>query len=246
MAVASRMSELQIQVGGVSCENVTAYTVDNGGIASAVDCRINGTRLRQVSGKTVAATVNGMSATFASGVLIYGSPSIELIGGGFAGTDTNTTVQIRGRSLGRSAANIKSVKIGAFPCVDVDMQEQTDAQDNRQEFTCVLQGGAGTDHDIVVELVEGGSATASGVFSFQPPSLVSVTPDESSIGAFFADFVIFGSDFSSRVFGLLPTAITVGGSPCGSLELYNSSAIGCLNVSANEFSESGVSVTFGG
>jgi len=187
-----------------------------------------------------------MSATIPEGVLVYGTPSVELLLGSFANTETNGTVTLRGRSLGLASSNIKSVRMGQFPCVDVVMAVQDDPLENEQSITCTVMGGVGRDLDVQMVLREGGSAMHAGVFNFLPPTLSSITPDSSRFGNIFVDFVLFGSDFSASRYGILPSDIKVGGASCGAVVLYNATALGCNNVSALSFSQSSVSVTIGG
>lgn len=57
---------------------------------------------------------------------------------------------------------------------------------------------------------------------------------------------MIGDNLGSTRFEAGPSTGRVGGSPCGSIELINSSAVRCLNVSQILFEESTASITVGG
>jgi IPT/TIG domain/Tyrosine-protein kinase ephrin type A/B receptor-like len=180
-----------VTVDGKSCS-----PTGSGHSHSSIECL-----LPEGSGISVAVIVTTDGQTSASKPFSYDSPNITSISPSVGDTDGGTTITLQGTSFGSAG----SIQIGGRTCTVVNSVY------SHSLIHCELPSGQGVQQEVQVTATGGalGLGSSNGVsFSYNPPSVSSITPSNGPTAGPPARITIFGSNFG------LSGVATVAGSVC--------------------------------
>ena len=189
--------------------------------------------------------VGGVAARLPGALHIIGSPAIsgvvpltlpqsggrlEVFGMSFGRSDSKT---------GQSIADITAVQAGFGQCVNISSTPTS--------LTCSMPPGIGSLSPLVVTRVDGSTATfVSQQLAYQAPVITDVQPSAVfsafEPGSSNVSFWFAGRELPSDSLQGVDVSMSLGSVPCGSVELGNGTAMGCVNVDSHSLASSSGSV----
>jgi len=218
-----------VTLGGQTCPELTWFN------DSFVTCYGLDPSKFTTSGAT--AKLGGETASLgASGFEVFGTPYHSVLLGGNPPTGSASTLVLEASNVGNAPSDIVSIRVGLpssdmwFNCTSIDVQlDDTDA--TKRKVSCRLSGGGGANLEVRITHIGGRHSPSNQQVSFVAPRVQSMSPDTAPPTG--GDFVLTGTNLGNPALGVIPTDISMGGKPCGTIELISSTELHCNGVVAN-------------
>jgi hypothetical protein len=203
---------------------------------SQLSCQLQ--PLPRVSGMAVIEiTVGGQVSRDTGTLRIIGIPLVSFVVPSSDSTRGGQELIVSGASLGEVRTEVLNTTIGGKHAALVEYTSST-------SLTLRIPPGVGGGLSIMICTIAGCSVPNQ-LFSYNRPSVTELLPPSAISGRALEDFWIRGENFGNSPLDV--GAVTIGGSPCGSVVWWNDSAIECRAVSGEFFSNNRkVIVTIGG
>lgn len=192
----------------------------------------------------VSVAVGDQTAVSESVFVGHARPNLQAVGPSSGPTDGGFNITITGESIGSFQNDIASLHVGDRACLRV-------VHRSSRQVVCTVPPGAGRDLVLRLNNSLGTASIGEARFSYDSPSITSLSPTRVLTGPVSYDFVLHGQHLAAPEspadgLALIPPQVSIGGNPCGEIVVVNSSVIECNNVSAASWGSSTVELELEG